>query len=88
MMRDVIKAGLKSIRRNRFVLQLNLHAIVQVDINEDTAAMLTNHDLLALANLALALWRNNVEAATAGIAQYRYNGETIRIRATDTLVCA
>jgi hypothetical protein len=47
---------------------LDLYLFVQISIYEDAAAMLAYNDLLALANFALALRWDYIEAAAAGVA--------------------
>jgi len=69
-------------------LSLDLHLFVQVSIYEDTSAMLTHDDFLALADLALALGRDDVETAAAGIAQYRHHSQAIAVALADTLIGA
>ena len=47
------------------VLWLDVHFVIKIRVNHDTAAMFTYNDLLMLAYLTLALWRDHVKATAA-----------------------
>ena len=70
------------------ILMFQCYLFVQVVIHQNAAAVLANQYFLVLADLALALWRDHVEAATARIAQYWYNSQAIAVAIADTLVSA
>ena len=65
---------------------LDTYLVIQVVIYENAAAVFTYYDLLMLAYLALALWRDNVEATAARVAVDSHNGQAITVAAADTLV--
>ena len=49
----------------------------QFRVDHDASAVFANDDFLAHADVELALWRNLVEAATAGTAFYVNDAQTI-----------
>ena len=54
--------------------------------DEDASAVFADDDLLALADIHLALGRDAVEAASAGVALDRYDGKAVADIAADTLI--
>ena len=65
---------------------LNLYIVMQFFVNQDPAAVLTYHHFLMLLDLALFLWRNIVEATTAGISFDRHYCQSIAVASADLLV--
>lgn len=70
-------------------LRLSLHGLYlhtgQFRIDEDTAAVLADDDFLVHLDIELALWRNLVEATTAGVTLHIHDAKTVAGRLTNTL---
>ncbi len=54
----------------------SFYNFIQVVVNQDASAVLTNNDLLALVNFGLALRRNDIETSAAQ--ESRNTGTTAR----------
>jgi hypothetical protein len=52
----------------------NFDRIIKIIVDQNSAAIFADYDLLALADFALALGRNCIETTTAGITNHGNNG--------------
>src|SRR5688500_10568186 len=64
----------------------HFHSIEQITVNQNTSTVLAHDDLFALADLALALRRNGIEATTACITLNSYHAQTIAVIFADAVV--
>lgn len=61
-------------------------AVVQFIIHENAPAVFADHYFFALADLALFLRGNRIEATAAGITHYRHNCQAIAVAVADTVI--
>src|SRR5690606_12692023 len=68
------------------IILLDFYSVVKFVVHQNTATVFANNDLLPLTDFTLHLWRNCIEATTAGISFHRHHRQTVSIILSDTIV--
>lgn len=70
------------------ILSLDFYRIIKIRINENATAVFTNNDFFVLADFALTLRRDGVEATTAAIPVNGNYSQTVTVTFADAFKAA
>ena len=64
----------------------HIDGIIQVVVNQNATAVLTNNDFLSLTDFTLTLRWNGVETTSTGIANNRYDSQSISVVGANAII--